>query len=480
MSPLFRPRVHAAAAVLVSALVMTGCGGGDDSSTTPPEESTSGESASEESATDGTIDGDVDPATILTDPRLVTQVQWLLDQLAAPAAPDEAAIEERFAPDMLQLAPPEELARVFDQLRPDGPYTVTAVAEGTEPAPSATVRLSSEAAPTIMTVSIDVDGLISGLFFQPDTAANLPEISSVEDLETELSELGEAQVVVGSASDGECSIEHTTDGFPDGGEAFPSGSAFKLLVLSALGDAVEAGEIAFDDTLTITDELRSLPSGELQDRPAGDEVSVEDAAMLMISISDNTATDLLIDAIGQDRIAATAADLGLDTDRILPLGTTRQFFQLGWQVDPGVRAEWAAASGPDERAAILDALPPVLDVDPTAVTQPRWADGVDWPLTGGELCAIHARLLEQAASESGAPIRGILSENPGVAVPDGVTYQAFKGGSAPGVLALTFLTEASDDAPARVLVVQLRSGGVIDEMRAVGLVEAGLSVVAVE
>jgi hypothetical protein len=31
-----------------------------------------------------------------------------------------------------------------------------------------------------------------------------------------------------------------------------------------------------------------------------------------------------------------------------------------------------------------------------------------------------------------------------------------------------------------VLVVQLRSGGVIDEMRAVGLVEAGLSVVAVE
>jgi beta-lactamase class A len=86
-----------------------------------------------------------------------------------------------------------------------------------------------------------------------------------------------------------------------GDEVAPLGSVFKLSVLGALADAIDAGALTWDDELTIEEADRSLPTGELQDRVGGT-TTVREAATLMVSLSDNTATDLLIHELDRSTV----------------------------------------------------------------------------------------------------------------------------------------------------------------------------------
>ena len=247
-------------------------------------------------------------------------------------------------------------------------------------------------------------------------------------------------------------------------------------------EAVEAGELTWDDELTITPAVKSLPSGQLQDHPDGSTVPVREAATLMISISDNTATDLLMEEVGPERLAASLARVSDEPDRLTPLLTTRQFFLLGWDA-PQVREQWADA-GPEERSALVEELPQDLSGlrgNPFSVTDPAWPDGVGWFLTGEEICRSHAVLQEQAQGEAGEPVREILGANPGLPRPEAAGYQGFKGGSAPGVLAYTFYLETSEETGAqgqgdgRVLSVQVSHTGDILPTGYAELTQAGLA-----
>lgn len=420
----------------------------------------------------------VDPADAVTDEDLLAQVQWLLGLLEPDAVgPDPASAEEHFAPVFLDAVDGMQLLMVFAQVRAAGPYVVTGASQEEGVGRTAQLQLEGGDEAQIMSVSVDDDGLIEGLFFQPDTSGEVPQISAWAELDEALAEVGgTSQVVVGQVRDGRCEVLHTTEGVQPGGDPAPSGSVYKLLVLSAVVDAVADGALSWEEELTITEEVQSLPSGVLQDREPGTTVSVREAAGLMISISDNTATDLLVEEVGQDLLSAAAEQAGVQADRVNPVATTKQFFVLGWQVDQEVRDRWAAAGSPAERDEILAELPTDLDLEPMAVTEPRWQDDVDFLLTGAEICGVHARLQAQGATGAGAPVREILAENPGLPVPEGTSYQGFKGGSAPGVLALALYLEPDGAAQGEgmVLVTQTRSEQDVDQLRAATLVEGGL------
>lgn len=425
----------------------------------------------------------VDPAEALTDPELVDAVEWvlgLLEEDAEGPAAQEAA--ERLAPDFLEQVSPVELGLVLAQVRRAGPYVVTAAAPASGVGRTAVLSLAAQE-PLLLTVSVDEQGLVSTLLLQPDTSGATPEVDDWADLDAALAELGgTSQVVVGQVEDGTCTTTYTSPGVEPGGDPFPSGSVVKLLVLAAVADQVRAGELAWEEELTLTPEVVSLPSGELQDRPEGSTVSVREAAGLMISVSDNTATDLLIDRLGQGALRDTAVAAGLDPTAIMPVPSTRQVFQLGWQVDSEVRTRWAEALVPERREAMLADLPAELDLDPATVTEPRWQDGIGWFLTGAQICTLHARLQQLAEDPDGEPLREILAANPGLPSPEDVAYQAYKGGSLPGVLAMSFYVEperAGDETPdaapdGSVLVVQTRSAEPVDQLRAATIVGAGL------
>jgi beta-lactamase class A len=78
----------------------------------------------------------------------------------------------------------------------------------------------------------------------------------------------------------------------------PAASTIKLPILIALFQDVDAQKVQLTEKLTITKQLIGGGSGDLQNQKPGTQVSILVAATKMMTISDNTATNLLIDRLG--------------------------------------------------------------------------------------------------------------------------------------------------------------------------------------
>jgi beta-lactamase class A len=101
-----------------------------------------------------------------------------------------------------------------------------------------------------------------------------------------------------------------------GDEKFPTASLIKVAVLVTLFDLVEKGQMSLDDRLAVTKVDKVPGSGTLQFMHDGLELTVRDAAWLMSTISDNTATNLLLDKVGIRRVWEKMDSLGLRQTRI--------------------------------------------------------------------------------------------------------------------------------------------------------------------
>ncbi|MCB8761646.1 serine hydrolase [Planktothrix agardhii] len=83
-----------------------------------------------------------------------------------------------------------------------------------------------------------------------------------------------------------------------GQEAVPAASTIKLPILVSFFQAVDEGRIRLDEVLTMEEKHVAKGSGELQDKPVGSKFTALETADLMITNSDNTATNMLIDRLG--------------------------------------------------------------------------------------------------------------------------------------------------------------------------------------
>ena len=84
----------------------------------------------------------------------------------------------------------------------------------------------------------------------------------------------------------------------DGDRAMPTASTYKVPVMIEVFRQAEAGELSLDETLPFTEEVRRLGSGVMRDLSVGLALPVRDLVMLMVIVSDNTATRLLLERVG--------------------------------------------------------------------------------------------------------------------------------------------------------------------------------------
>lgn len=84
----------------------------------------------------------------------------------------------------------------------------------------------------------------------------------------------------------------------NGGRNFAAASMIKVPVLVALFSAIDRGDVDPNTILEITPELVAGGSGYLQYRPVGTKLKLMEVAELMIIISDNTATNMIINLLG--------------------------------------------------------------------------------------------------------------------------------------------------------------------------------------
>ncbi|HET6765459.1 MAG TPA: serine hydrolase [Longimicrobiaceae bacterium] len=109
----------------------------------------------------------------------------------------------------------------------------------------------------------------------------------------------------------------TGEGFSiRGDEPFPSASLIKVAVLVTLMDEVRKGTLSLDERTTMIRRDRVPGDGMLTVLDGGLQPTLGDLARLMISISDNTATNLILDKLNIRTTWAKMDSLGLPRTRI--------------------------------------------------------------------------------------------------------------------------------------------------------------------
>lgn len=98
---------------------------------------------------------------------------------------------------------------------------------------------------------------------------------------------------------------------------FPQGSAIKVSVLLALYSEDEAGRLSLADRVAIRAQDREGGSGFLRYfADSASEVALHDLAVFMVVVSDNMATNLLVDRVGLERINSLLDRIGLRDTRM--------------------------------------------------------------------------------------------------------------------------------------------------------------------
>jgi beta-lactamase class A len=167
-------------------------------------------------------------------------------------------------------------------------------------------------------------------------------------------------------------------------ETFPTASIIKVFILLELMRRVHLGDFKLDQQVPILAAQQVGGSGVLKELSAGLSMTLRDVATLMIVLSDNTATNVLIDLLGLEEINGTITGLGLTTTRLfnridferiggdvnkLAVTTAREFGHALEQVARGSFLDRASCDIVIDimgRQQYLDLLPRYLPYNPYA------------------------------------------------------------------------------------------------------------------
>jgi beta-lactamase class A len=146
-------------------------------------------------------------------------------------------------------------------------------------------------------------------------------------------------------------------------DLFPMASCFKIPIMVEVMRRVDAGALRLDDRLTLTEADKS-PGSTLIHVQEGLRPTVRDLLYLMITLSDNTATDMLWRLVGRRSVNETMRTLDLASiDCSMP---NREYFLM----ECGAGSDWRGLSGAETvakwrsleaRDAQEDALARVLE-----------------------------------------------------------------------------------------------------------------------
>jgi beta-lactamase class A len=402
------------------------------------------------------------------------QARWLFAAAVHPPIPT-AAINAHFDRAFLAQAPAAELNQVLAGVKT---LKLDAVTLST---PDDLIMTVTENGATQLKVSMSADsaGLISGLLLQPATTTSAvpPAPTSWAGVVSQVkSAAPQVRMLVARVSGNTCRPVQAVGASTPA----PLGSAFKLYVLDALARAVASGRVRWDQQLTLTSQLKSLPSGQLQNEPDGTKVTVRQAADDMISVSDNTAANLLMALLGRPAVEAAAADAGLaDPSLDTPFLTTRELFVLKLTDWPHLADSYLAGTA----GARLALLAGTIDHEPYSVltaadlaawTQPRDINSLEWFASPTDICHVYASLARLASEPNLAPVASALQINDGGLGLDTAQWRTvwFKGGSEPGVLTLNYLATTRAGQTYLVSVLTENPGGPVSSTAALTLLSA--------
>ena len=314
--------------------------------------------------------------------------------------------------------------------------------EGIEPASAQAgtihVRYARALVHMQLTVEPAAPHLISGLLL---TGADLQG-------DTMTAVLGELRQLPGQVN---FALARLGDGAPvlvNGVEAdrpLATGSTFKLFILGELSRQVQAGQRHWNDVVAI--DRSSIGGGTIAGFPRGAPVTLHTLASLMISVSDNSATDILLHVAGRENVERMMATMGVrDPARNRPLLSTLELGLL--KAAPATSlALWQQADETTRRQILANdyAATDASRIDIALFAgNPVRIDTVEWFVSASDF----VRVMDWLRLHADPTAKAILAINGGLPpqARTALQYAGFKGGSEPGVANLTYLVQTRSGA----------------------------------
>lgn len=389
------------------------------------------------------------PPVEIPDTAAGKQLSWWLAVLRGGST---KGLDDHFSPEFLAKVPAAQVREIARQWRrdelADGSLDVIELDAGPSPSGLTTlVRGKSTGRYTRIRLGVDDAGKIQTLWLGPVVGYKRDATDTWTALDTKLAaQPGQTTLAAFEVMAGGDLREIHVFG---GDRRLAIASTCKLYILGALAEEVLAGRATWDQPLAIRDDLKSLPSGRMQLETEAAEFPINRYAESMISISDNTAADHLLHRVGREAVQRYMSRLNADAVRSFPFLSTMELFRIKLGPDRTLAPRYAQG---DEavRLAMLGPGGEVSKSTPSFAAASLWKapyyiDTIEWFATARECCRVMADLHRLELQPGMEPLKRILRLNPGLQF-DSRKWPsiAYKGGSEPGVLNMTWMLERDD------------------------------------
>ena len=331
--------------------------------------------------------------------------------------------------------------------------------------------------PASVSVVAEVPNLIDGLWLGNATQSS----GSLAEIASALKSLpGETSMLVVRLDDQGMTplIAHNAD------RELAIGSAFKLYVLAELAREVNANQRKLTDVVALNDAAVSLPSGVLQTWPSGSPVTLHTLATLMISISDNTAADQLLNVLGRERVEAMVAETKHAQPALnKPFLSTLEMFKLKGEPTHKAADQYLALDVNGRRRFLAEQIAAVKreDAKPYPDGKPAYIDRIEWFASANDLArSMNLLRTKTEAGMAAAPLREIMAINPGSGLNvsrERWSYIGYKGGSEPGVLNMTYLLESKKGQWYAMAITWNNRDAALDNAKVFALVQRALQLI---
>jgi len=142
-------------------------------------------------------------------------------------------------------------------------------------------------------------------------------------------------------------------------ERVRTASTIKLPILVALHAEVQAGRLRWEDCLTLAKKHRAQGAGVLMELEDGHSLTLREASRLMVVVSDNSATNLMLEKIGIDTVNTWMDRFNLPKTRALAWiggGAVSKARDEPWNKRADGSTHGIGVTTPAEMADLLDRL----------------------------------------------------------------------------------------------------------------------------
>lgn len=335
---------------------------------------------------------------------------------------DKGDLKTYFSESFLSAVPIAKLTPVFKKYRIDCGKIITITPTGSDSFKVIGTKGSFPAK-----IGFDQDDKISMLWFGGLTPTN----DSIKSISEELIQLKSSVSVYLEKND---HLIYTLKA----NQPLGVGSTFKLYILKALQQKIKNDpKLNWDSVIKLNKTDQSLPSGMLQNWATGSPVTLRTLGNMMISISDNTATDHLLSFVTRRAVEKLAPKT------TYPFLKTSELFKLKWGVNQKTVQKYLKADLKTKRLILKKEIAPfpLKKIDIAKISTPTMIDQLEWFITTKEA----AKILKE------------LKGDPSIAINGGLVdikkwyYVGYKGGSEPGVLNYTIMLQKTKKSPLYIL-----------------------------